>query len=351
MATGSMSDGRRPSRAGREAIARVVEAYDDRVIRTYSRARFLILRQRFLDEIGQYLPLSGDVLDLGCGFGLFSLYYAQVLPGCELPRRRRGRPARRHRPGGGAAARARERRVRRGRRAGLPGQPAVRGRLHAGHRPPRRARGRAAPAGRAPCRAGARRVPPREGRGHAAGLQALVHARARPPGQPGQPAALLGGRDPAGGARGGGVPGRSGTRWSTSFRIRTCCTSAGSRAPEARRTRSVRARRIEERGRRERLREDGHRHVGSGQDQDHAPPAKIGPVPPRRRPAPRRRRARRGRGHARRARGAPGAGRRRGWRRRRRPRSRALPARGGRGPGTRARRRRCRSRRSTARRA
>jgi SAM-dependent methyltransferase len=65
---------------GREAIVRVVEAYDDWVIRAYSRVRFLILRQRFLDEIGQYLPASGDVLDLGCGFGLFSLYYAQILP-------------------------------------------------------------------------------------------------------------------------------------------------------------------------------------------------------------------------------------------------------------------------------
>jgi cyclopropane fatty-acyl-phospholipid synthase-like methyltransferase len=69
---------------GREAIARVVEAYDDWVIRAYSRVRFLILRQRFLDEIGQYLPTSGDVLDVGCGFGLFSLYYAQVLPGVRF---------------------------------------------------------------------------------------------------------------------------------------------------------------------------------------------------------------------------------------------------------------------------
>jgi SAM-dependent methyltransferase len=92
MATGSTC-GREPSSARREAIARVVDAYDDWVIRTYSRARFLILRQRFLDEIGQYLPRAGDVLDLGCGFGLFSLYYAQILPGVrfhgiDLDRRR-----------------------------------------------------------------------------------------------------------------------------------------------------------------------------------------------------------------------------------------------------------------------
>jgi len=64
----------------RAAIARVIDAYDDWVVRAYSRSRFLILRQRFLDEIGQYLPDEGDVLDVGCGFGLFSLYYAQLRP-------------------------------------------------------------------------------------------------------------------------------------------------------------------------------------------------------------------------------------------------------------------------------
>src|SRR5262245_18564459 len=95
MATGSTSGGRHSSRPGREAIARVVEAYDDWAIRTYSRARFLILRQRFLDEIGQYLPRTGPVLDLGCGFGLFSLYYAQILPrlsfhGIDVDERRIG---------------------------------------------------------------------------------------------------------------------------------------------------------------------------------------------------------------------------------------------------------------------
>jgi 2-polyprenyl-3-methyl-5-hydroxy-6-metoxy-1,4-benzoquinol methylase len=95
MAIGSTSGGQDPDRTGREAIARVVEAYDDWLIRAYSRTRFLILRQRFLDEIGQYLPASGDVLDLGCGFGLFSLYYAQIRPslnfhGVDLDARRIG---------------------------------------------------------------------------------------------------------------------------------------------------------------------------------------------------------------------------------------------------------------------
>lgn len=77
----------------RQAIARVIAAYDDPIIRTYSWGRFLVLRQRFLDEIGQYLPTEGAILDIGCGFGLFSLYYAQLLPaarfrGIDLNRRR-----------------------------------------------------------------------------------------------------------------------------------------------------------------------------------------------------------------------------------------------------------------------
>jgi len=63
---------------------KVVQAYDDWVIRGYCRGRFWILRQRFLDEIGQYLPVQGRVLDLGCGFGLFSLYYASVYPGLTI---------------------------------------------------------------------------------------------------------------------------------------------------------------------------------------------------------------------------------------------------------------------------
>src|SRR3989304_4544134 len=68
----------------REAIARVIAAYDDPIIRAYSWGRFLILPQRFLDEIGQYLPAEGPILDIGCGFGLFSLYYAQLIPAASF---------------------------------------------------------------------------------------------------------------------------------------------------------------------------------------------------------------------------------------------------------------------------
>jgi 2-polyprenyl-3-methyl-5-hydroxy-6-metoxy-1,4-benzoquinol methylase len=64
-----------------DTIRRIVRAYDDPVVRAYCWARFAILRQRFLDEIGQYLPATGIVLDIGCGFGLFSLYYAATAPG------------------------------------------------------------------------------------------------------------------------------------------------------------------------------------------------------------------------------------------------------------------------------
>ncbi len=65
-------------------VLNVVRAYDDWIVRGYCWGRFWILRQRFLDEIGQYLPERGRVLDLGCGFGLFSLYYASVRPGLRL---------------------------------------------------------------------------------------------------------------------------------------------------------------------------------------------------------------------------------------------------------------------------
>jgi len=61
-------------------VRRIIRAYDDPIVRAYCWGRFGILRQRFLEEIGQYLPDQGVVLDIGCGFGLFSLYYASMGP-------------------------------------------------------------------------------------------------------------------------------------------------------------------------------------------------------------------------------------------------------------------------------
>jgi 2-polyprenyl-3-methyl-5-hydroxy-6-metoxy-1,4-benzoquinol methylase len=76
-----------------ETVRSIIRAYDAPVVRAYCRVRFGILRQRFLDEIGQYLPGEGAVLDIGCGFGLFSLYYAATGParlvhGLDRDRRR-----------------------------------------------------------------------------------------------------------------------------------------------------------------------------------------------------------------------------------------------------------------------
>ncbi|MBI4635604.1 MAG: class I SAM-dependent methyltransferase [Candidatus Rokubacteria bacterium] len=76
-----------------DAVRSIIRAYDDPLVRAYCWGRFGILRQRFLDEIGQYLPEAGPVLDIGCGFGLFSLYYAATAPrrllhGLDVDRRR-----------------------------------------------------------------------------------------------------------------------------------------------------------------------------------------------------------------------------------------------------------------------
>jgi 2-polyprenyl-3-methyl-5-hydroxy-6-metoxy-1,4-benzoquinol methylase len=80
----SSSSRARTGVSGRQAIRRVISAYDHPVVRAYAWGRFQIFRQRFLDEIGQYLPERGVALDVGCGFGLFALYYAQLHPELEI---------------------------------------------------------------------------------------------------------------------------------------------------------------------------------------------------------------------------------------------------------------------------
>ena len=88
-----LEDARRRRERGRDTIAAIVRNQPDAIVRAYSRVRFLILRQSFLDAIGQYFPERGEILDLGCGFGLFSLYYAIMGPerritGVDLDARR-----------------------------------------------------------------------------------------------------------------------------------------------------------------------------------------------------------------------------------------------------------------------
>lgn len=67
-----------------DPIRAIVSSYDSPIIRAYSRLRFTVLRQIFLEEIGQYLPKTGRILDVACGFGLFSLYFASLEPGRRL---------------------------------------------------------------------------------------------------------------------------------------------------------------------------------------------------------------------------------------------------------------------------
>ena len=64
--------------------AQVIRTYARPVIRAYCTIRFRIMNTRILEEIGQYLPNQGRLLDVGCGFGLFSLYYALQSPGRQL---------------------------------------------------------------------------------------------------------------------------------------------------------------------------------------------------------------------------------------------------------------------------
>jgi 2-polyprenyl-3-methyl-5-hydroxy-6-metoxy-1,4-benzoquinol methylase len=58
----------------------LINAYSDPVVRIYCTIRFRIMNMRILEEIGQYLPKSGNIMDIGCGFGLFSHYYALLSP-------------------------------------------------------------------------------------------------------------------------------------------------------------------------------------------------------------------------------------------------------------------------------
>jgi len=66
------------NKSDRESIikTRIINSYPDFVTRVYCRIRFHIINSRFLETIEQHLQPNVRVLDLGCGFGLFSNYLA-----------------------------------------------------------------------------------------------------------------------------------------------------------------------------------------------------------------------------------------------------------------------------------
>jgi tRNA/tmRNA/rRNA uracil-C5-methylase (TrmA/RlmC/RlmD family) len=67
----------------RQLRGKIISAYSG-IIRAYAFVRFKIIHLRFLEEIEQYLPNEGTVVDLGCGFGLFSLYMAACKPNTQV---------------------------------------------------------------------------------------------------------------------------------------------------------------------------------------------------------------------------------------------------------------------------
>ncbi len=61
------------------AVVRIARALPP-IERAYATVRFAILRQKLLAILNLLLPESGRILDVGCGFGLFSAYFSMVAP-------------------------------------------------------------------------------------------------------------------------------------------------------------------------------------------------------------------------------------------------------------------------------
>jgi len=59
-----------------DLIGSIRRAYDSRITRWYIFARFRIIHINILDLLDRLVPPAGPILDLGCGFGLFSIYLA-----------------------------------------------------------------------------------------------------------------------------------------------------------------------------------------------------------------------------------------------------------------------------------
>jgi 2-polyprenyl-3-methyl-5-hydroxy-6-metoxy-1,4-benzoquinol methylase len=76
-----------------EHLREIRLSYDSPVIRSYVWARFVIIHIDILELLDRLVPKQGHILDMGCGFGLFSLFLAsrspeRVLHGVDLSGKR-----------------------------------------------------------------------------------------------------------------------------------------------------------------------------------------------------------------------------------------------------------------------
>ncbi len=81
------------SRDHRAIVRRINRAYRGWVPRLYVFIRFIIIHIDILSRIEEHLPKAGRIVDIGCGFGLFSMFFKlkrpeRAIEGFDLNRRR-----------------------------------------------------------------------------------------------------------------------------------------------------------------------------------------------------------------------------------------------------------------------
>jgi cyclopropane fatty-acyl-phospholipid synthase-like methyltransferase len=64
----------------KEVLSRIIGSYDSAIVRGYCTARFSIININILHLLALCLRGKRKVLDLGCGFGLFGLYFSMLYP-------------------------------------------------------------------------------------------------------------------------------------------------------------------------------------------------------------------------------------------------------------------------------
>ncbi|MGH7657162.1 MAG: class I SAM-dependent methyltransferase [Gemmatimonadales bacterium] len=67
----------------RQILRDIINAYDSRLVRSYCTARFVIININMLHILQLCMRSRKRVLEIGCGFGLFGLYFAARNPDLE----------------------------------------------------------------------------------------------------------------------------------------------------------------------------------------------------------------------------------------------------------------------------